>query len=308
MGYNTWTTGDLVDLIQLLSHMPLGNNTFTASELLTLSTLEMQLPIMKQVVSTRGGYFLAYTDYAAAEDGLFMIPSGAVAGALMNVELIQDTSIIPVNPIVESEQFSTNSPTSTSYGFFMRGNYVQILPTPSIGTTRLWYVKRTSNLVQTSACAEIQAIASNVITVGSVPSTMVVGGTVDACGDQPPFNILGTRDIDDISGTDITLNAAVTDLAIGDWLCLEGQTCVPPVPVEFRLLLAQRVVCKVYELQGYLDKLKAALEKLKEYEADVFGLITPRVLNKTKVISPINGGFLSGNRNKVSNFPAGHGP
>jgi hypothetical protein len=268
--------------------------------------MELQTSVVKQIMSTRGGYYLTYADYDAAQDGLYVIPSGAVAGALANVELVQSTTIIPVNLIEESEQFSTNSPTSTSYGFFMRGNYVQILPTPSIGTCRLWYFKRRSDLVLTSSCAQVTAVNGAVISVSSVPSTMVTGVSVDALADQPPFNSLGEDlEITDVTGTDITLDDEVTGLAVGDWLALNGQTCIPQVPVEFRVLLAQRVVVKIYELQGYLDKMKAAQMKLSELEGATFKLITPRIQSQTRLINPVNGGFLSGNSNRMTNFAAG---
>lgn len=308
MGYNTYTTTDLVSDILLLAHFPVGNNTFTPARLLRLSTMELQTPIMKQIMSSRGGYYLTYADNEVAADiqsGLFAIPPDCVAGALAIVQLVQDTTIIPVNPIEESEQFSTNSPTSTSYGYYLIGNYVQILPTPIIGKARLWYIKRTSDLILTSSAAQVTAIAGAVISVSSVPSTITVGVTVDACGDQPPFNVLGTRAVSAISGTDITLASAVTTLAVGDWLALEGQTPIPQIPVEFRLLLAWRVVELAWELQGYLEKAAAAKKRREEYVMDTFGLITPRVSADTKVIMPVNGGFLSGNSNKISNFPAG---
>lgn len=305
MGYNTYTTNDLINDILLLGHVPLGNNTFTPASVLRLATLELQTPVTKQILSTRGGYYLTYQDYTLASDGLYVIPNDAVAGALANVELIQGPTIVPVNIIEESEQFSTISPTSTSYGCFLKGNFVQILPTPNVGNPRLWYLKRTSSLVLTTAASQVTAVNGAVISVSTIPSTIIVGSILDACGDQPPFNILGTQTVLTIVGTDITLSAPVTNLAIGDWLALSGQTPVPQIPVEFRLILAQRVVCKVYELQGYLDKMKAAEAKLKEYEADTFNLITPRIKSQTKVIMPINGGFLSGNQNRMTNFPAG---
>lgn len=305
MGYNTYTTTDLVNDITLLGHFPVANNTFTPTKLLRLATLELQTPVMKQILSTRGGYYLTYTDYAAASDGLFPIPSDCVAGALANVELIQSTTIIPVNPIVESEQFSTISPTSISYGYFLRGNLVQILPTPTIGMTRLWYIKRTNDLILTSSAARVIAINGAVISVSSLPSTFLVDVNVDACGDQPPFNILGTRQILSISGTDITLDSAVTTLSIGDWLALSGQTPIPQIPVEFRILLAWRVVELAWELQGAAQKAEMARKRRMEYMQDTFGLIVPRVQAGTKIISPVNGGFLAGNANKITNFPAG---
>jgi hypothetical protein len=305
MGYNTYTTTDLVNNILLVGHVPLANNTFTAPKLITLANRELQTPIMKQILSTRGGYYLTYEDFSIVESGLYVIPGDAIAGALENIELVQDTTIVPVNLIEESEQFSTISPTSTSYGFFMRGNYVQILPTPNLGTVRLWYNKRPSQLIPTTLAAQITSVADVILTVASVPSNLTVGGSIDVCGDQSPFNVLGSQTIVDITGTNITLDAPVDLASVGDWICLNKQTCIPQIPVEFRTLLEQRVVVKIYELQGYLDKMGAAQKKLEELERDTFNLITPRVKSQTKIINPINGGFLSGNSNRMTNFPAG---
>lgn len=308
MGYNTYTTSNLISDILLLAHFPVGNNTFTPANLLRLSTLELQTPVMKQIMSTRGGYYLDFVDNSdpvVIQSGFVPIPAGCVGGALSIVQLIQDTTIIPVNPIELSEQFSTNSPTSTSYGYYPVGNYIQILPTPIVGTARLWYIKRTGDLILTTQAAQVTGVAGAVVSVSSVPSTIVTGVTIDACGDQPPFNVFGTREVTDVTGTDITLDAEVEDLSIGDWIALEGQTPIPQIPVEFRILLAWRVVELAWELQGALEKAKVAKERRIEYVLDTFGLISPRVATDTKVISPVNGGFLSGNSNRISNFPAG---
>ncbi len=306
MGYNTYTTDDLINDILLLGHVPEGNNTFTDTKILRIADMELQTPIVRQILSTRGGYYLTYADFDSATDGLYDLPGDAVAGALANVELIQNTTIIQVNVIQESEQYATNSPTSTSYGYFWKGNKIQILPTPPVGSTRLWYFKRTSKLVTTSSACMVTAIAGPVISVMSIPSTIQVGSFVDALGDQPPFNLLGEDiEIDSIVGTDITLASAVDGLSVGDWIALNKQTPIPQIPVEFRILLAQRVVVKIYELQGYLEKMKAAEEKLKEYEENTFNLISTRVQSQSKVINPINGGFFASNGNRQRNFPAG---
>lgn len=307
MSANIYTTSRLIDDIKLMGHVPISQNTFDEEKLLRLATLEIQTPIAAQILSTRGGYYLGYLDIPpdAANDGIYQIPAGSVCGAIMNIELVVNSSIIPVNIIEESEQLSTISPTSTSYGAFLRGNYFQILPIPPVGMCRVWFTKRTSDLIQTIHAAQVTGIASNVISVSSVPDTIAVNSLVDACGDQPPFNLLGEAlTVTGISGTDITLSSAVSGLSLGDWLAPNGQTPVPQIPVEFRILTAQRVVCKIYELQGYLEKLKAAEAKLEKYEKNTFSLITPRVKNNTKIVNPINGGFLTGNVNRMTNFPA----
>jgi hypothetical protein len=305
---NTYTTTDLISDVLLLSHVPLGNNTFTSTQILQLANLECMLPVIRLILSTRGGYYMTYEDLELNEDGLYIIPADCVAGTLANVEIVSDTVIIPVNQLDESEQFSTTSPTSTSYGYFMRGNYVQILPTPNTtGVVRLWFFKRVSKMILTSQASQIVSIngSFDVFTVGSIPSTIVEGSFVDLCGDQPPFNTPGDDiEIDSIAGTDITLAEPVESAEVGDWIALHNQTPIPQIPVEFRLLLAQQIVCKIYELQGYLEKLKAAENKLKEYREDTLSLLTPRVKSQTKIISATNGGFLAGNPNKMVNFPA----
>ncbi len=304
---NTYTTSDLVDDILLLGHVPTGNNTFTTAKLLRLADMELQTPITKQILSTRGGYYRTYTDYPANDTGLYVIPSDAIAGVLDNIEIVDGTSIIQVNLLDESEQYDTQSPTSTSYGAFLKGNFVQILPFASGSTAliRMWFFKRTSTLIATSSASQIISIASNVYTVSSIPSTILNGSFCDMIGDQPPFNILSdNQEITAITSTDITFAEPVVGATVGDWIALHNQTPVPQIPVEFRVLLAQRVVCKVYELQGYLDKLGAAEKKLEQYEAATFSLITPRIKSQTKIVNPVNGGFMSANRNRITNFPA----
>ena len=303
MAANSYTTSDLVDNVILIGHIPLSNSTFTATQVIRLADREMQTALMSQILSVREGYYLTYVDYTINAAGQYPIPPGAIGGALANIELVQEPTIIPVNRIEESEQFSTTSPSSTSYGFFIKGNTIQILPTPNIGVARVWFLRRPSALVTTASAAQVTVIAGSTITVSTLPATMQIGTSVDLCQDQPTFNVLATRTITNIVGLDVTFGSAVTDLAAGDWMALENQTPVPQIPVEFRPLLEQRVVVKMYELQAYLDKMRAAQAKLEELERALFRLITPRVQSQTKIIMPVNGGFMGGGRGR-GNFPA----
>ncbi len=310
MGYNTYTTQTLVSKVVLKSHLPLSNDTFTASDVISLADDEIKTPLLKLILSTRGGYYKMFLDFPSNQAGLYLIPPNATCLTLENIELIQNTSIIQVNPIDEAEQFSTISPTSTTYGYFMVGNYVQILPTPPVGNVRLWFSRRPSQLVLTSACGQITNIDFSVplfttITVASLPSTMIVGSLLEIVGDQPPFNIFGQGVVTAISGTNVTLAGVILDFVVGDWLCLQNQTCVPQIPVEFRPVLEMRVVAEMFRLQGGSEtKYKAAKEKAKELEDDVLSLLTTRVKSQTKIVSTVQGGFLSGNRGKISNFAA----
>jgi hypothetical protein len=299
---NSYTTSTLVTNVQLVGHIPLSNSTFTSSEIINLANRELQTSLVAQILSVREGYYLTYVDYAITQDSEYPIPADAIGGAISGIQLVITPSVIPVNRIEQAEQFSTQVPTSNSYGFYIRGNTIIVMPVPSNGVIRVWYLRRPNALVATSAAAQITAIASTIITVSSLPSTFAVDTVVNLCQDQPTFDMLAERDISAINTLDVTLDAAVDDLAVGDWLCLQNQTPVPQIPVEFRPLLEQRVVVKIYELQGYLDKMKAAGDRLKQMEEDTFSLISPRVQTQTKMVNPQNGGFMNSNGRNASLF------
>lgn len=295
VGANSYDTSTLVSNVQLVGHIPLSNATFTASEIITLGNRELQTSLIAQILSVREGYYLKYVDHDPNESGQYPIPSQAIGGALEAIQLVIEPSVIPVNRLEQSEQFSTQSPTSTSYGYFIKGNTIQILPAPTAGVVRLWFLRRPNAMTTTSAAGLITAISGATLTLSSLPSTFAVDTAVNLCQAQPTFDVLGERTITGISGLDVTLDEAVDDLTDGDYLCLANQTPIPQIPVEFRPLLEQRIVVKIYELQGYLDKMKAAGNTLAQMEKDLFSLIAPRVHSQTKIVNPQNGGFTNTN-------------
>lgn len=298
---NSYNTTDLVTNVQLVGHIPLSNSTFTSTEIINLANRELQTAVISQITSIKEGYYLTYRDLDVGSTGLYSIPSQAIGGALEAIQIVVGgISIVPVNRLDHAEQFSTLAPSTTTYGYFIQGNTVNIMPIPTIGVVRLWFLRRPNALVATSVAGSISAIAGNVITVTALPSVFTVGSSINLCQDQPTFDVLAETTITGISGTNVTLASVSSQLALGDWLCLSDQTPVPQIPVEFRPLLEQRVVVKIYELQGYLEKMKAAGEMLKGMEESLFKLISPRVSTQTKIINPQNGGFLKSNARRGS--------
>lgn len=302
---NDYSTTALVSNVKLIGHIPLSNSTFTAPEIINLANRELETALMQQILSVRQGYYKTYVDYDTNDTGLYPIPDDAIAAAVENIELIQEPSIIQVNVVEESEQFATNAATSTSYGFFIVANDIQILPFPTGCKVRIWYSRRPSVLVPTLQAGLISNIAGPVITLAASPSTFLVGQPVDGVESQPTFEFYGMRTITNVSGTDITLDAEITDLVVGDYLTIHNQTPIPQIPVEFRPLLEQRVVVKIYELQNYLDKMKAAKEVQDGIERALFSLISPRVKSQSKIVNPQNGGFLGG-ANRFGRYPTGN--
>jgi hypothetical protein len=289
---NSYTTADIIDKVVLKAHIPLANNTFNEDDILSLGNDELQTSLLSQITSVREGYYLTFVDLDINQTGLYPVPSDAIAESITFLQLVNGTSVIPVNRTEFSEQLATNAPSTTTYGFYILGNDILVQPTPSFaGVVRMYYTRRPDVLVQTSDCGQISTIVGTALTVTSVPTSLTVGSIVNIQKAQPNFDTLETDAvITDITGDVITLDAVADTVSVGDFICLEGQTCVPQIPVEFRPLLVQRIVVKMYEIQGYSEKIGVAQKKLDDMEKALFGLISPRVQQSPKVIYPITGG------------------
>jgi hypothetical protein len=287
---NTYTTTDLVELIKILGHVPESNSTFTSARLLLLADLELETAIAAMLKKIDQGFFQTYVEYDQNVSGEYDLPSDAVASTLYVVQIRNGQAIWPVSRQEIAEQTTTTFPSGGNFSFALVANRLKMLPADFGGVLRLTYERRCSKLVLPSACARVSAINSDVITVESVPTGWVVGSTVDLQRATPHFDVLDTLEVTDITGLDITLDSAPTELAVGDYLCLENQTCIPQIPVEFHKLLAQRVVCKIYELQGYFEKLKAAQGARDEMVTALLSVITPRTQAAPTVINPGWGG------------------
>lgn len=295
MSTNTYTTADLLSLIQLLGHVPQSNSTFTSANLLTLSDLVMRTSIAAQLKNVNEGYWQTFEEFTQTSDGIYTMPSGAVASGTYSIQIRNGQAIWPVSKQSIGEMTTTTYPSMGNYAYTIQGNTIRVLPAQFGGVLRITYERRPSKLVTTSACAQVAGVAGQVVTVNSLPSGWVVGDALDLQASQPQFDVLASGEITNINGLDVTLDCDLTALAADDYLCLADQSCIPQVPVEFHPLLAQEVVCKIYELQGYMDKLGAAKKVLEEMRNNLTALITPRTQTNAPVINPSWGGRKPGN-------------
>lgn len=294
---NRYTTTELVNSIRRTGHMPASQTLYSAADLLAIGDFELETALLRQILSVRENYYLTFEEFEMRDDCTYPIPTRAIGGGLLKVQLFSGTSIMEIYRSEISEQFSTVASPSGDFSFIIVGNNIVLRPNPQTGTLRLWFLMKPNAMVETSAAAQISAIdtGTNIVTVSSLPTTFTTATDMDFIQNQPHFdwldiNIAPTN----ISGFDLTFSELPPTLAVGDWIALAGQTPVPQIPVEFRALLTQRVVVKYYEGQGYLEKMKAAEMKLQQMEKDLFSLINPRISEEPKRIvanSSIIGGF-----------------
>src|SRR5690606_7542507 len=131
------------------------------------------------------------------------------------------------------------------------------------GTLRISYFRRSSQLVDTEQAGLVTDVTGSDVTLSFLPGTWTVGTLVDCVDPNPPFDTtLRSAEITAINGQVITLSS-VEGIETGMWLCLEGETVVPPIPVEAHHVLAQATTVKVLEALGDDSGMKRAEAKLK---------------------------------------------
>jgi hypothetical protein len=283
----TYTTTDLVTSIERNAHVPQGNSTFTVDDFLAISDMQMRTMIAPRIASCRENYWLTTQDTVIDNaNNAYQFPSKALGSAIVDVKVLTNTNLIHLIRLEVSDLYSTQYSTMPSYGYYFEDATLHLVPQTLTGSLRMWYYRIPSQLVQTTACAQISAINGNVLTCASVPSAFTGGGELDIVSQQPGFNVL-LKDTDptSIAGSDITFSSVPSTVQIGDWVCLSGQSCVVQCPLEWIEVLVQAATVKIYEIQGYAQKHELAEKVLQGMIVATTGIVSPRTIENPKVIS-----------------------
>lgn len=286
------TTTDLINSIKLKGSFPTTNDLFSSSDYLSILTDEMLTQIVPILNKIQEEYFLEYKDHSVTSGtASYRIPKRAIASQLRDVQLISSAGeVTALQRLYEEDKTST---TNGPLGYYIKGNQVILSPTPtsSTDTLRLAYFRRPSKFVATSACAYISSIdtVNNQVVVSSLPSTMTSSVVVDFVQGSTPYDILSMdASISSVSGTTVTFSSLPTDLAVGDYFCLAGESCLPMIPEELVPLLTQAALCTC--LSSKKDKsAEFEIQKLEQMKQTLLSILEPRVKSDDTKIRNSNG-------------------
>lgn len=192
--------------------------------------------------------------------------------------------------------------------FYMLGSDVVLHPSVGpapYGGLSFYYYLRPNSLVKDNAVATVKNInrTTGEILIETLPSTFSNStgiNTFDFVRAKSPHNIL---DID-INSTQISTNSITfkaweipKDLEVGDYISLAGQSCIPNIPTELHMVLAQRVAQRVLEALGDTEGLNNATAKIAEMENKLTTMLDNRVEGAPRKV--VNRALMTGvNRNK----------
>ena len=295
-GFDSTTTELLAD-IKRKSFVPTSQITFSDSDILAMADEELQTGIVPFLMAVREEYLVDFFDQlVTTTQAEYALPRRTIGAKLRAVTVLinpnnQDQPNERKLPEINAEDavFNNNFNNFLSLqAFYLRNNVVVLSPGASSfagQTLRMYYFKRPSKLILTSACSKITSITNTTCIVNLVPTNFGTGGvisiTADVVKSTDPYQITSmdlSLTIDPSTNT-VTFPSDIASMGIniGDYICLAGESPIPLIPLEVFSLLAQRVAVKILQALGDNANYNVASQRLQEMEHNVRGLISNRV-------------------------------
>lgn len=289
-----FTTAELIASLKSKGQVPTSQNTFQNSDFLRFFNDEIKDYIVPLILKNKNNYLISSSDTTVGTSTSFAINARAVAAKLKDVQRIVSGGKQYSLALIELEDIQdyNNLTTANIEGFYLQNNTINLVG--SVNTTdelRQYFWRKPNLLVLQSACGLISAVDTDtkIVTVSSVPSTMVAGVSVDICKANQHFDpLLDDATISSISSTNVTLSSLPSTVAVGDWLCLAKESPVPQIPEEYHTLLAMRVAGQVLSALGDFNGSKNKFGIAKEIRDELTGTFANRVTGEARKIKNRN--------------------
>lgn len=298
MGY---TTDDLITSIKKRGIIPTSQKTFETADFIRFMDEELTNAIVPGLMDVRENYFLAIYDQAL-QSGVdaYQLHPRAIGMKLKNLYVIKadNTQLrlymrnIDELPSIANPNFLTGS---DPFGFYFIDNTIHIINTPTDTSNgdllRQYYYLRRNTLVPSVEVGVVTAIntGTNTVTVNSLPAAFTNALLYDIVKGTPSFsNRAMDLVVTSISGSDITFSATLpTDTALGDSICLAGQSNLPQIPVEMFPILSQRTLIRCLRANGDAVGSQNAIQDLAVMENSALSQFKVRADDQSKkVVSP----------------------
>ncbi|HET9597852.1 MAG TPA: hypothetical protein VFP65_19850 [Anaeromyxobacteraceae bacterium] len=275
----------LIASVKRRASIPTTQATLSTTDLLGIAdeeTLGYVMPILRDA---REDYGIAAYE-VPIQDGVlvYRLPPRALAGVLRELMAIRLDGTAFNLPRIAYGQISYSS----GPGFTTDGNTIVLVTdqpgnVTTLGTTlRMTYYQRPSSLVVTSAVGTVSSFntGTNAVTLSAAPpGTFTTAVKYDLVRAGSPFETLATDLVaTTVVGSTLTFTSALpSDLGVGDYVTLAGQTAVPQVPVELHPLLCQSVAVKILHGMCDYDAVDKQTAELMRMEGSIRKLLTGRV-------------------------------
>lgn len=260
------------------------------------------VPLLKR---TRESYLLRVVEQTlTAGTARYPIPGRAAAESIHSI--LCETSEDNWTPLQRTEVHQAHAFTATGgarlFGYYLEDDSVEFIPTPGEATVRFVIYNRPNLVVEESAVGYISAINTGTkavtvktwdedaedFTTSAAPSTFSSSVLYDLVKGTPGFRNHGTDLEASVASNVLTFAETLPDnLAVGDFVCLAGETPIAQIPAELHPLLAQEVARELLEAKGdaKAERAQATADRL---QADALEMLTPRASAAPKYVHNFN--------------------
>lgn len=291
-------TDEFLNLVKASASIPTGQTTFTDAEILAFATDEIRNEIIPLILGSMEEYLVVSTDTALVSGkSKYSIPPRAIGKKLRELQLVDVNGNVKNLSRIELENTPSYSGNITGEptGFLLKGNNIILYPTPSQSSNslRISYYRRPNSLVEVSQASYIAGIDTdtNTLVLSSVSnSSIVAGAKIDLISSQSGHDsLLDSEPVVSLSGTDLILGSLPEDLAVGDYLSLEGESCYLQIPEELVGLVVAKTALRIFEAQSDSAGINAVSARIQKIEQNINSVLSPRVDGEPrKIVSSQN--------------------
>lgn len=295
-----YTATGLVAAIQRKAFLPSNPEGLSAVDFYALMDEEIATNLVPMIMSAKEEYYattLTPDLTLVSGQDTYPLPYRSMGGKLRLVQIAltsagSNQNFVPLAR-VEPERSYNYAISGSADGYMLEGdNLVLVPPGTMAGLLRIKYFMRPNQVVDSSACAQITSVASNSVTCsGGLPTAFITGAQYDLIKGTPGFNTMSFDQTGTVSSNTVTFSALPTlnlgqggSVAVGDWLCLAGQTPIPQIPYDMFAYLSQCVVCSALQAAGDRTNLPAAEAKRDGLRVTLLTLLQPRTEGSNRVI------------------------
>lgn len=194
------TSDDLSAAIQLKISLPLSQNTFSETDLLTFANEELSVAQVPSILEYHEEYFVTYTTIPlVVGQQNYPVPERAIGGKIRNIFYVDTNgNLIEMTRLSPDEkayfQRTTSVTTNSIFQYYFEGNDIVLVPTltTAVGSLRIDYYLRPNILVPNSSAAIIssfnQTITINNASISPNDSVTINGQVFTAVSSSPGTN------------------------------------------------------------------------------------------------------------------------
>lgn len=270
-------------LKQVILKGSLPDGKYSNAEILDVAYDQLLSIVMPFIIGMREEFFVR-SESLPIQAGLarYPFPDRAHNLVLREIKLVVGSSVIDLTRLSPEEIQSNNQ--GTPKGFYLEDDSVVLYPAPQAaqGSLLMTFFQTPSSLVEVNACARITANAGGVLSA-SIPTEFTPQETYDIVAKRNGHKIkLLDLTASSVTDTEIAFAGDLSEVEIGDYVCLSKTTPFPQVPDGVQPWLIMLTVTELLESMESLNSAAIARGKAQMLEQKLTGTLGIRVQGAPK--------------------------